>query len=110
MAGWSDNERAEAESIMDDFEALEVAARYSRPLPIERLTAPVAGPGEGECQGCGTLHDGDPCPGCVNEYWTPACGTCGGPVESPLARLGSVRCQDCRDEVGQVSDFLRRAA
>ena len=28
----------------------------------------------------------------------PYCLACGGPVEVPLAQLGSLRCQDCRGE------------
>ena len=84
-------------------------ASWDRNPPIERLAA-VAGPGEGECQGCGKPSALDPCVECVNEHWTAACVACGREIESPLARLGSVRCQDCRDGIGEISDFLRRAA
>lgn len=40
------------------------------------------------------------------------CVECGGEVEAHLERLGSIRCQDCRDGLGvnHHSDVLRRAA
>lgn len=78
--------------------------------PINRLTEVFVGPGEGVCDDCGESSTDALCDGCFNARWTPECIGCGGAIQDQLARLGSTRCQDCRDGLGQLSDFLRRAA
>lgn len=78
--------------------------------PIERLASVEIEPGTGQCTGCGKPDVNDLCAGCFNARWTAPCALCGGDIVGPLARLGSFRCQDCRDGMGQLNDYLRRAA
>jgi hypothetical protein len=70
------------------------------------IEAPERDPGR--CDECGDLSVNDLCDACWDERWgfkphavhvaqEPACVGCGDAIEGPLARLGSIRCADCRD-------------